>query len=324
MRYIFLSFVFGPVLFLCGCGPSGEADLTNTNTNDQIKNLTQEEKDYVERFNVVAKDIRDFPPKGKDIEQYFYVFKSVAKLEDAKIIFFGEIHTNAANRLWTAGTLNSLIKSGDAVLFEGYQAGSPTDIPEQITTSIFAAREYEKLKAHKIYKPTAISKIQNKYFSLFQKTKPFLALDQLNLEKGRGFFWDLFQGDNLHPNSARRNEEMVQTIRNKQTGTNRVFVIAGALHLPHYEFAYAIKSEEELDLKFPLVAGMPAFLAKPGAKKDQINLAFFDHWGSLPKARWGTTRSIFEFLKDKDFAILIPKNLPEVKSLEPYFPKNVR
>jgi hypothetical protein len=317
MNYIFANYLFLITIFIAGCGSHVEPE------NDAYKKLTQEEKDYIERFNVVAKDIRDFPPKGKNIEKYFHIFKNVSKLEDAKIIFFGEDHTNASNQLWSAGAINKLIKSGDVVLFEGAQAGTQRDIPEEITTGIFAAREYEKLKSHKTYKPTANSKIQIKYLSLFYKTRSFLAINELNLEKGKGFYWDLIEGDDLHPDSAKRNEEMVQTIKNNLIGDGRVFVIAGARHLPHYEFASTMKFEEELDAKFPLSPSMPAFLASPGAKRDEINLAYYNYWGTLPNTRYGKTRVIFEFLKDKDFVVLIPKNLPNFKSLESFFPKNV-
>lgn len=144
---LLLSLVFS-------CGDEGNTG-PNPQGRDKYEQLSQEEKDYVERFNVTAKDIRDFPPKGKDIESYFYVFKSVAKLEDAKIFLFGETHTHALNQLWSAGVINRLIKARDVVLFEGAQAGTKVDnVAEHLATGIFAAREYEKLKAHKTYKQT--------------------------------------------------------------------------------------------------------------------------------------------------------------------------
>lgn len=319
MRY--LAFTLLIVLQIASCGTETQETIEKPNPFDQ---LSEEEKDYVERFNVIAKDIRDYPPRDKNIEEYFHIFKSVSALEDAKIFFLGERHTHTGNRLWSAAFINRMIKKGDVVLFEGWKAGTPVDsVVINLTTHIFAAREYEKLQSHRVYRPGVISKIERQYSALFFKTKPFLALDVLNLQKGKGFYWDLMQNKKCHPDGAQRNAEMVQTIKNNLSGKGRIFVIAGALHLPHYEFAYSIKREEALDVEFPARPRMPPFLATPGAKKDEINMVYYDYWSKMPNP-WGDTKVIFEFLKDQDFAVLIPKNIPEVDSLVRFFPKNSR
>lgn len=295
-------------LFSLGCDLSKE---------DRYKLLSQQEKDYIERFNITVKDIRDFPPEGKNIEKYFYVFKSVANIEDAKIILFGEEHTNANNKLWTAGLINKLMTANDVALFEGDQAGTRVfHLSEHFTTKIFATREYEKVKAHKQYVPLAISKMKNKFFELFFKTKDFLVLDILNLGQGKGFYWDLVDGEELHSDCAKRNETMVQTIKDNLKGDARVFVIAGALHMPHYEFAQLIHDEKEISFGFDM------FKNYPGTKEDEINDAFYNYF--LTNRTSAKTRSIFEFLKDKDFAVLIPKNLPGVRMVSFHFPKNAR
>lgn len=300
------------ILLVSACGPH------EGSSSRPSRQLSEQEKDYIERFNVTAKDIRDFPPQGKNIENYFYIFKSVDKLEDAKILLFGETHTHAFNQVWSAGVINRLIKNGDVVLFEGDQAGTKVDnVTEHLTTGIFAAREYEKLKAHKTYKPTAISKIQNKYWNLFFSTKDFLVMNILNFNKGQGFFWDLKQGTSLHPDAKKRNETMVQTIKDNLKGSNRVFVIAGALHLPHHEFAHVIDYTNRF-------GGLVTFLAYPGAKVNELNDAFYSYFdGSAGKSN-SDTKSVFDYLKGQDFAVLIPKNLPKAQALEIFYPKNAK
>jgi hypothetical protein len=66
------------------------------------------------------------------------------------------------------------------------------------------------------------------------------------------------------------------------------------------------------------------FLSSPGAKRDEINMAYYDFWGNLPNSMWARTKVIFEFLKDQDFAVVLPKNLPGLKSQEKFLPNNAR
>lgn len=315
-KYFSFSFLLAFILCFLGCADDSIDNL----------NLSPEEKDYVERFNTVAKDIRDFPPREKNIEKYFYAFKSVTNLEDAKIIFLGETHTHAANQLWSAALINRMIRQGDVVLLEGAQRGTPAgSLTEYFTTGIFAAREYEKSKSHKAYKATAIDKIRRKFLHLFFKTKAALALNLLNFEKGKGYFWDLTENYQLHPDIAKRNEEMVKAIDENLGRSGRIFVIAGALHLPHYEFASTIKNEEEFELLYPLLPhNFTTFLAQPGARRNEINDAYYRYWKGLAAPKWAKTESIFQFIKGKDFAVLIPKNLPRAQELETFFPINVQ
>ncbi|USN51142.1 MAG: hypothetical protein H6731_01655 [Myxococcales bacterium] len=277
--------------------------------NTKFNQLSNEQKDYIERFNVILKDVRDFPPKGKDINKYFYIFKNVEKLENAKVFIFGEQHTNSANQIWSAGVINRLIKDGDAVLFEGLEPELKIDnITEFLSSLIFAARTYEKSKLDIKYKPTSISKIHNKYVKLFQSTKEFLALDALSLDKGSGFGWDLNLSDTNELAIKKRNENMVKSIKNKLKSHPRVFVRTGARHIPHYEFAEIMlqnKENEELQ----------TYLNTLGTNKHKFIDDFYSNYDF-------STKIIFEFLKEQDFAVLIPKNLPGIENLDPYFPKS--
>lgn len=272
--------------------------------------LSDAEIDFVERFNVTAKSIRDFPPKKDKLEKYFYIFKSVSDVKNAKYLLFGEQHNNSASQLWTAGVINELIDTGDVVLFEGSQSRNErSNITENIINDIFAAREFELRKVK--YTPTSILKITKNFQSLFDATKEYLTINILNFYKGKGYFWDLQQGSKLHPDLRRRNEELAKTLKwSRKKTPGKVFLIAGARHLPQYEFAdYIFRHQHKSEFR--------RFLAS-GGSADTLDDAFFNFLRG--NAEYGTTVKIFDFLKGKDYAILIPKNMPSAQNIQSYFP----
>ena len=276
---------------------------------DRLRRYSQKQRDYIERFNAVAKEIRDFPPAGKDIEKYFHVFKNVAKLEDAQLFFFGEIHDHAFNQLWSAGAMNRLVTKKSVALFEGAQSGTKVvNIEEHISTGIFAAREYENLKAHKTYGARSISKMEAKYADLFYATKPMLALNILNLNQATGIFWDLMQGKDLHPSYAKRNETMVATIKDNLDAERILSLLVRPIFLT--------MSLPKVIYKAKQMGMLPAFLASSTSANDRIiNDAFFNYFPT-------STKSIFDFIKGQKFAVLIPKNLPTYESYKNFFPTN--
>lgn len=279
----------------------------------EYSELSEEEIDYIERFNVISKNIRDFPRQRKNLEKYFHIFKNVADIKDARFILFGEQHTHSASQLWTAGTINMMIEEGDTILFEGAQANTAVPhIREYITTNIFAAREYELRKTNKEYKAISIAKMISKFDDLFRRTMNFLTLNILHLDKGRGKFWDLRRGNKLHPDDAMRNAQMVLTM--KACDPNyKVFVIAGARHMPHYEFAAALNGMGKDRAK--------AYFSAPdgGLRLSNNFYQYFAH-----DREYGKTMRIYNFLKNQDYAVLIPKNLPHASYYEEtgFFPSS--
>jgi hypothetical protein len=303
---------------------NGVPDVDQDPLVKQYSRLSQKERDNIERFNVIANDIRDYPPLGKNIEDYFKIIKSVPNLEDAKIIFVGEVHTDSPSQIWSASLINRMIRKGDVVLFEGLQSGTPVDdVALLLISDIVGTREYEKRKSHRIYKSTSLGGLRYKCLSYADKIKAFLVHNKLNLAQGEGYFWDLGY-DGLDDFESRRNEEMVKTIKRYTTSNGRVFVIAGALHIPHYEFAEKMKIEEERHRRTPSLTSLDRFLSSFGSKRDEINMAYYDYWGNKPNSVGTLTRGIFQFLKDQDFAVIFPKNLPGLKEVEKFFPKNAR
>jgi hypothetical protein len=328
MRFLNQTLIMFLMIFAFSC--EYEARLNGVHGADQdplvkqYSRLSQKEKDNIERFNVIANDIRDYPPLGKNIEDYFKIIKNVQNLEDAKIIFIGEDHTDSPSQIWSASLINRMIRKGDIVLFEGLQSGTPVDdVALQIISDIVGTREYEKRKSHRIYKPTSSGGMRLKCLLYADKIKEFLVHNKLNLKQGKGFFWDL-ERDELAHNEIERNEEMVKTIRRYISSNGRVFVIAGALHLPHYEFAKNMKFEDEWHARTRSPTSLDRFLSSPGAKRDEINMAYYDFWASEPNNIGTRTRVIFEFLKDQDFAVVLPKNLPGLRAVEKFLPKNAQ
>lgn len=288
------------MMLTSACGPEDEKKL----------DAASADKDFVDRFNVVARDIRDFPKSKKSVEQYFNIWTTASTWKDAKVIMFGEKHNKAANQIWSAGALNKVIKEGDVVLFEGCQSGTAIgDITSAIVRRIFVAREFENIKLN--YKPDSGIKIWQKHYEKnYVKMRQYLETSQLNFQKAKGYCWDT-EGD-----YGQRNTVMVSTIKKFLTGQNRVFVIAGAFHIPHYAFARAISTEK---LRV-------AFAAYPGALLHELNDAFFDYFQSLSgdEKELASTRVIFDYVKTQDFAVMIPKNILDCSAEEVFCPKNAR
>lgn len=288
------------MMLTSACGPEDEKKL----------DAASADKDFVDRFNVVARDIRDFPKSKKSVEQYFNIWTTASTWKDAKVIMFGEQHDFAANQIWSAGALNKVIKEGDVVLFEGCQSGTAIgDITSAIVRRIFVAREFENIKLN--YKPDSGIKIWQKHYEKsYNKMRRHLETSQLNFQKAKGYCWDT-EGD-----YGQRNTAMVSTIKKFLTGQNRVFVIAGAFHTPHYAFADALSSEKR----------RTAFLAHPGALSHEINDAFYDYFqtSSGKKDKYASTRVIYDYLKNQDFAVMIPKNILNCSSDRVYCPNNAR
>lgn len=284
-----------------GCGEVVQVPVPR---NVSYANLTDEQIDYIERFNVTARSIEKYPPHKAQIEKDFYIFSNVTNIKDAKYLIFAERHNNSAGQTWTAGIINELISKGDIILFEGNQAGLQVrNLTEHMITDIFAAREFELRKTK--YKPTSLSKLKDKFDKLFRETKDFLMINILNFYKAKGFFWDLRQGSKLHENLTKRNEKMVETMTYAGQGANKVFVIAGALHTPHYEFAH-----HQRERSF-----------KKGSWSPYLNM---DYYRSIANEEGkGSTKVIFEFLMSvESYAVLIPKNYPGISKYEPFFPRN--
>lgn len=285
----------------------------------EFEALTAEEKDFVARMNNNIKNIRDFLPEGEEIEKYFYVFKSVTNIEDARIIMIGDYHSHAGTRLWRAGLINKLMKRGDVVLFEGFELGDY--IPEfslQMLSEICASQEYER-RGYKDEEYTSllfrecVRSVNDKICSL----RKFFDENILNLHNWPGpttcCGWDkLGTGGIDYADLIERNTSLVHAMKRFMghyepadesiAPTHKVFVDLGNFHLPHYEFAYDMFCELAFNTKF-----LEEFLKKPDATTEEINNAYYDYFS---KKERGSTRIIFEFLKDKNFAVLIPKNSP--------------
>lgn len=307
--YFYIFFVAISILTVTGCIEIEPAH------EDEFAQLSQNEKDYIERFNVIVKNIRDFHPiKNGVLENYFYIYKNVPDIRDAKYLLFGEWHTNSANQLWTAGVVNELITDGDMVLFEGNQGGAPVlEIDDYMLRHVFAAREYELRMLEANYQAKSLSKITKLFSSLHQKTKKFLAHNLLKLRRGKGAYWDLLEKGKLNKDDSLRNEMMVETM--KYTGSfKRTIVIAGAMHIPHFEFAMAINYINQ----YPM---LKAAYLNYGASLIDINKAHYEYFGKVI-SEYGKTKSIFEFLQSVEFAVLIPKNLNYLDRIRDHLPTN--
>lgn len=297
------------------CAP----DLDNPahNQGGQQRDRPQEDREFIERFNTIARDIRDLSKPYKDLDaflaKHFYIWKNVSRVEDAQVILFGETHTDSASQMVTAGAINRLIKPSDVVLLEGNQAKTEVkDLSLYLTANIFTAREFEKYKntAGIEYKPTSLNAILEKHLDKIKNNLNHLSLNIFNFNKAKAYYWDLLNGGSDYNSMNKRNQSMVDTIKDMKDHTKHVMVIAGALHLPHYEYSKALYYNSYRS----------AYLAM-GGKLKELNDDFYKHFLSIDK-NFTTTKVIYDYLKTIHFAVLIPKSLINKKHCEQYCPDN--
>lgn len=313
MYYLLLILLW---LHIFSCAP----DLDNPahNQGDQQRDhLPQEDREFIERFNTIARDIRDLSKPYKDLDKllakHFYIWKNVSRVEDAQVIFFGETHTHSASQMVTAGAINRLIKPSDIVLLEGYQAKTEVkDLSLYLTANIFTAREFEKYKdtAGIEYKATSRDAILQKHLQKIKNNLPYLSLNIFNFTKAKAYFWDLLNGGSDYDSMNKRNQSMVDTIKDMKDNNKHVMVIAGALHLPHYEYTKALYYNSYRS----------SYLAS-GGKLKELNDDFYRYFLSIDKD-FTTTKVIYDYLKTVNFAVLIPKSLINKTHCDQYCPDN--
>lgn len=311
MKWTGIALIIGMSFFIAHCSPESEGEFDYLAQQSAQQKLTKKQKDFIERFNAVAKDIRDGKANFSNVDKYFYVFKSVTNIEDADYIFIGENHTHPASQVWSASFANATLTSKDIMFFEGATAGVQiNDVTRFILMDIFATREYEKYKSIKDYKSDAIFRIKQKNTILFKQTKPFLALNAVRFNIATGYFWDIKGGGSSFDRLVARNKTMVLTIDkiNPPHGGKSV-IYTGAAHLPFYEFAFCIAKLKANP------TSRNAFLATPGANLTTINDVFYDYF--YPRKISGSSRPIWEFIKSKRYAMLFPKNMPHSEIFEP-------
>lgn len=281
-----------------------------------ISVLNQDDLWFIKQFNACAADIKNFKFNEENIGDYFYVFKNVNHITDAKFILVGESHTDAKSQLWNARLINSLISKRDIVLFEGDQVGTKIkNLGQYIIIDLLATRIFEvSTDRNRAYDSTIFDTIKRLIKPLFIKTKNHLNIKILTIDNAWGSYWDLLAGSFVHSDDQKRNDTMVLAMSHYES-FDHVFVLAGALHLPHYSFANTMK-----DLKNSPMAIRHFLASYEGADINVLNDAFYHSLMTMPEFKAYKTKSIFNFLKDRKFAVLIPKNLPGIQELRPYFP----
>ncbi len=196
--------------------------------------------------------------------QAFSVAGSVRSFPEARIILFGESHTDEKGKLAIAVMLQNLVKPGDIVLFEGGQAGTVAHCASSNIVPIQAALHWRKI--WKDYDP-------NEFFTksllplkqLWNQTDYFLRAEKLAITRAKCFFWDNLdahfepsptrypidqQGFIVIPDNdplVKRNLSMAQTIEKYYAQGKHVFVIAGFLHLPVIEEIYRLQQNPNVD-----------------------------------------------------------------------------
>lgn len=313
--------LLGSLVFflLCSCQ---ETAVKNQNSTSQMS--PSEPKSLVENCNDIIKKISNFNSLSSELDKYFYVYKNVANIDDAEYIVFGEFHDDSEGLLKIFTLMNQIIEEGDAILVEKsstikiesnrqnleYVLKIFDALKLKSLTEAMAMKDQEKMKAAAVMTDSDSFNIFWK--TLDQKVKDKYNFDKLNFSKASFFGWDLDQGQGGGLDVAafkQRNASFCREAQKARSQFKRVLINAGTLHVPHFDFAYALSL---LEISSP-------YFGLPNAYK--IGESFYkDIARYLPKdnkaAFAGLSEDIFKFLKENKSAVLIPKNFPNAPGLE--------
>lgn len=239
-----------------------------------------------------------------------------SNIKNANIIFLPEIHDDPQSLLTQLLIMANERKNNNFLILDeslNSMKKSTWDVFSQKSLEILAALEQKQKKS--LYNPKSFEKSLNKIAQRFKnKNKlfyhrtndPMWTLVNFFSIKTPFFGWDIPH----HQSLVKRNIKMVQSINNALKENNRILVMLGARHVPELEY---ITSKDLL------------------CSNDKItNIHYYfkaieKNFGHNPKTKFGigATLPIFNFLKDKKYAIIFDDALiPKLKKVISNFQLN--
>jgi len=272
-------------------------------TPEQSQSFVSEMNELIDKVSV--------PLSNGDINDRF--FSGGGPLSKAKYVLFGEVHMHDKTLLDQARALQTLVRAGDTVLFEGNDAGNIKPCDDYILGIFVATKTDDDLKYNKFAKSDGM----NKYRSLFEQNKHRLNLNKLNIHYAKCGYWDNRSAFDVTPESQSleiRNSTMADSMNDRKWDSNRTFVISGLLHLPSGDLDNFKQTFGTFEYQ-PLRSGFFPQLDLYDVKRLTLSEFYSVVDGvTHPKFRdlqeisaWGSTRKIYEFLKTIDYVEFMPK-----------------
>jgi hypothetical protein len=254
---------------------------------------TKSEQAMVDGMHSIISQIRNF-----DAENLSTAFISNgADLTRARLLIFGEKHTEIISQIETLAALNFLAREGDYLLLEGSdkQRKYVYDCALFLIFQIYVNWQWET--QGKRYTISAIKdkegwRRRKKFNELLRNTHKSFHINDLNISKLMCGFWDdsraladTFAHGITADNFERRNRSKVEAINKALVNAERLFVITGFLHMPMGDYIHN-RILNRNNPRFPNnFAGYYELLKEP-KKRREFNL----------ELTAGTTAPIYNYL----------------------------
>ena len=211
------------------------------------------------------------------------------EVEKAKVMIFGEIHTNFVAIFDTTAMINAVIEHNQQnqlktlVLLEGYKPNQALSGENILLQKLYAT--WENARKESTYNPTRWDLNNAGHVTTYYTTRHHIDATRLVLDQATYMGWD--EGATI----LERNQSLVEVVRQHQREGEfaQILVIAGNLHLPSGEY-YHHKKHYFYERRLP-----------GGYEADAIDPLHFHALFTTPSKLRDTleTRAIYTLLKDQ-------------------------
>lgn len=254
-------FAFTICILLNACAPDGHEYIC-TDSYDQRRACTKKEMAMIDGIRAIIGQIRHFDDGtiNKNFEQ------AGDDLNVARVLFFGEEHTDIVSQIETLGAINALAQKGDKLLLEG--ADRKTKIEYNcgyyLILVLYVNWQWEKLgqpyNVANVQAKTEWQKVE-KLSRRFWDTRFSYDISDLAISRLSCGFWDdeLAIKETVAKNQVtaetlqKRNESMTEAIKSAlDSGAERVIVNSGFRHMPYVDLFITRSINKEKKDKFPV------------------------------------------------------------------------
>jgi len=237
----------------------------------------------------------------------------------ARVVLLGENHVDVPSLLEQARALQSLVKAGDVILFEGADAGKAADCIDPLS-QLWSAGKWSK--TGQIYTGTSLQPFDARFNALMNITVSALNLSKINFAKATCLYWDNSAAFLLEPwllSLQTRNTAMTEEIqRNLSLIFGTIFIKAGKNHLPSGELdSFKDFFTNSTDTE-PFYNLMPDDLQKLTIPQFYQTLSKSTNADAIAIQKllgYGATEPIYDFITNQAYVELIPLSL--IKGTDP-------
>lgn len=183
----------------------------------------------------------------------------------ARVLIFGEEHTDIVSQIETLGAINALASPGDTILLEGGDRKSSieSNCAYYLLLNLYVNWQWEKLG-----EPYNVANVQVKlewqkqqqFDKAFIATRNSYNIADLSIARVHCGFWDdetaiketFSKNDVTRDTLLKRNESMAEAIKTAlDRGSGRALINTGYRHMPSYDLFYTRIINKDKNQSFP-------------------------------------------------------------------------